>query len=96
MISVMGYGFQGQGQIEVRFGGQIPIQDSLISGETPRSTKLGSDPQTVLPARKRSIQQTQTRRHIPVKLLQGVLRQRIKAPGDQTWWGQGGGGGTAG
>jgi hypothetical protein len=33
-----------------RFGGQIPIQDNPVSGETQRSTKLGSDPQTVISA----------------------------------------------
>ena len=33
---------------EVRLGGQIPIQDSPISGEEQLGTKLGSDPQAAL------------------------------------------------
>ena len=34
--------------LEVRLGGQIPIQDSIISGETQQGAKLGSDPQAAL------------------------------------------------
>jgi hypothetical protein len=37
-----------KGRAEVRLGGQIPIQDIPISGETQLGPKLGSDPRAAL------------------------------------------------
>jgi hypothetical protein len=36
------------GRAGARLGGQIPIQDKVISGDAQLGTKLGSDPQAAL------------------------------------------------
>jgi hypothetical protein len=54
--------------IEVRFGGQIPIQDSLISGEPQRSTKLGSDPKTVISGEQALLQGPLNRGRSPISM----------------------------